>query len=76
MLYRYAACKGADTSASGELTDFADAASVSSWAQAAMKWAVGAGILSGSATASNPRVRPPGAQGAAMLVRFTQTVSQ
>ena len=76
VLYRCAAWKGADTSASGELTDFADAASVSSGAQAAMKWAVGAGILSGSATGLEPQGTATRAQAAAMLVRFTQTVSQ
>lgn len=76
VLYRYATWKGADTSASGELTDFADAASVSSWAQAAMKWAVGAGILSGSAAGLEPQGTATRAQAAAMLVRFTQTVSQ
>lgn len=72
VLYRYAVSVGADTSASELLTDFADAASVSSWAAEGVKWAVGAGILSGSASGLEPQGSATRAQAAAMLVRFTQ----
>ena len=49
MLYRYAGkYLGLDVSAQGDLSGFADGASVSSWAESGMSWAVGAGILSGT----------------------------
>lgn len=47
MMYRYADYKGYDTSASAEL-DFPDAESVSEFSEEAMKWAVGAGLISGN----------------------------
>lgn len=47
MLYRYAQYTGCDTTASGDLTRFTDAGETASWAEAAMRWAVGSGLLSG-----------------------------
>ena len=49
ILYRYAQFKGLDVSAKGDLSGFADGAAVSGWAQEAMQWAVGAGLLNGNA---------------------------
>lgn len=48
MMYRYAKYKGYDTSASKEL-NYPDAEDVSEFAEEAMKWAVGAGLISGNA---------------------------
>lgn len=46
-LYRYAQMYRYDTRPKGDLTSFADGDAVSSWAQEAMIWAVGAGLFSG-----------------------------
>ncbi len=47
ILFNYAAYKGYDTTARGDLSAFGDRGSVSGWAGEAVKWAVGAGLLSG-----------------------------
>ena len=47
MLRSYASYKGKDVSAQGDLSGFADASSVSSWAGESIAWAVGAGLISG-----------------------------
>lgn len=47
MLYRYSLYKEYNLSADGSITRFTDAAKVSLWATDAVKWAVGAGLLSG-----------------------------
>ncbi len=49
MLYRYAEYKGYDVSAGEktDLSDFTDADNVSSYAENAVKWAVGAGVIRG-----------------------------
>lgn len=48
MFYRYAAFCGADTSVTADLSVFEDADQVSDWADAAVQWAVGSGILCGT----------------------------
>ena len=45
ILRNYAAYKGLDVSASGSLSTFTDAASVSDWAKESVEWAVGSGLL-------------------------------
>lgn len=47
ILYRYAQYKGEDVSTSGSLSSYNDAAKVSDWAYAAMRWACGNGIMNG-----------------------------
>jgi hypothetical protein len=47
MLYRYSLYKEYNLSADGSIIRFTDAAKVSLWATDAVKWAVGAGLLSG-----------------------------
>ena len=47
ILRNYAAYKGLDVSASGSLSTFTDAASVSDWAQESVEWMVGSGLLGG-----------------------------
>lgn len=70
MLYRYAKLTGLDTSARGDLNKFSDAADVSGWAEEAMQWAVGAGIIGGSNGKLNPKGLATRAEVAAMLMRF------
>ena len=48
MLYQYARLKSYAAGADGELARFSDAADVSTWAVAAMRWAVGNSIFSGT----------------------------
>ncbi|MCL1873019.1 MAG: S-layer homology domain-containing protein [Clostridiales bacterium] len=47
ILYRYANYKEPDTSASTDLSEYADMGNITNWALAAMKWAVEAGIIQG-----------------------------
>ena len=47
MLYQYAKYAGVDVSASGDLSGYRDASSISSYAVTPMKWACGAGVMSG-----------------------------
>lgn len=72
ILYRYAVYCGYDISASNSLSAYTDAGKVGSWALDAMKWAVGAGIVTGSGAATlAPQGTATRAQTAVMLVRFT-----
>ena len=71
VLYRYAQYKGADVSASGDLSGFADSANVSSWAADAVKWAVGTGLVNGvEGNALAPQGTSTRAQAATVLMRF------
>lgn len=47
IFYRYAQYKGYDVTATGSLDSFTDKGSASAWAQEAIKWAVGNGIMGG-----------------------------
>ena len=67
ILYRYAAYKGLQTTASASLSAFADAASVSGWAVDAVRWAVGSGLMNGKNGRIDPAGLPPRAEAAALL---------
>ena len=47
ILYRYAGLNGTLPAAAGDLSVFRDGGGISDWAQEAMRWAVGAGIIGG-----------------------------
>ena len=68
MLYRYA---GSPT-ANGKLDNFSDSASVSSYAEKAMQWAVANGIVNGSNGKLNPQNNATRAEVAAILMRFCE----
>lgn len=68
MLYRYA---GSPT-ANGKLDNFSDSASVSSYAENAIQWAVANGIVNGSNGKLNPQNNAPRAEVAAILMRFCE----
>ena len=68
MLYRYAGSPKAD----GKLDNFSDSASVSSYAENAMQWAVANGIVNGSNGKLNPQNNATRAQVAAILMRFCE----
>lgn len=66
ILYRYSGA----TTATGSLNAFTDAKTVSTYAETAMKWAVGAGIIGGSNNKLTPKASATRAQVAVMLHRF------
>lgn len=77
ILYRYAQHCGLDVSAAEDLTGYADAQSVSPWAQAAMRWAVSAGLISGrSASALAPQSGATRAEIAQLLMSFAKLLKK
>ena len=73
MLYRYAQYSGRVIQTGNDLTDFKDAARVSSWAQDAMLWAVHNGIITGKpGKLLDPQGTATRAEIAAMLRRFVK----
>lgn len=70
MLYRYAGSPKAD----GKLDSFSDFASVSSYAENAMQWAVANGIVNGSNVKLNPQNNATRAEVAAILMRFCEMI--
>lgn len=71
FLFRYAKVIGVNTSGQGSVDRFDDSGSVSTWAEDAMSWAVGTGVISGT---SGNRLDPNGSatrgEVATMLMRF------
>ena len=47
MMYNYAKFKGYDLTAGGDLTQFPDAGAISDWAETALSWANGKGLING-----------------------------
>ena len=70
MLYNYAVKTGHRAGERGDLTAFSDTEQVASWAQEAVSWAVGAGIINGSDGKMLPEDGAQRAQVAAMIHRF------
>ncbi len=77
FLYRFAAYLGCDvTSHYGSLISFVDASEVNDFALAAMKWAVGEGIINGmGGNHLAPKAESNRAQLATMLLRLYQNVT-
>ncbi|MGC4018906.1 MAG: Ltp family lipoprotein [Muricomes sp.] len=71
MLYRYSANTGGDVSASADYSYFPDASKVSVFARDAVRWAVGAEIISGDNGNINPQGKVSRAVCATMIARFT-----
>ena len=73
ILYRYASYSKADTTATGTLDGFRDAAQVSSYAEAALKWAVGSELITGkTGNLLDPRGNATRAEIATILMRLIQ----
>ena len=70
ILYRYAKLKGYDVSASAVLSGYSDASQVSDWAQEAMQWAVGSGLIQGSGNALAPQANASRAEVATIFFRL------
>ena len=77
ILYRYAQYKGYDVTASGDLSGYTDAGVIRPYAEAAMAWANGAGLITGvSDTTLQPRGNSTRAQVATILMRFCQKAAE
>lgn len=75
MLYRYANYHSLDVTNSGSIATFTDAASVSDWAAAPMKWAVSEGLITGRTDGSlSPQGTATRAEVATILMRFSENV--
>lgn len=72
ILYRYAEAMGMDMTASGNISQFEDAKSVSDFAVTAIKWAVKNGVLEGKAqgTLLDPHGTTTRAEAAVIMHRF------
>ena len=74
ILYRYAAYKGYDVTASGDLDSYTDAAQLGAYALEAMEWATGSSLISGSNGALAPQSSATRAEAATILMRFLESV--
>lgn len=71
ILYRYCAYKGYDTTNTADISGFSDAGQISSWAETAMKWAVGEGLFHGVGDNSvDPTGNVTRAQVATLMMRL------
>ena len=71
ILRNYAAYKGLDVTATGSLSTYSDAASVSDWAKESVEWAVEQGLISGMTVDTlQPQGLSTRAQVAAVLQRY------
>ena len=72
MMYRYADSMGYDVSEEADIDKFEDAASVNKFAEDAMKWAVGNGIINGKyeGTKIDPQGNALRAECALIIQRF------
>ena len=76
ILYRYAAYKEYDTTLAGNIASFSDAAKVSSWANSAIAWAVGEGLINGDNGALKPQGNATRAEIATLLTRFAKNIAE
>lgn len=74
MMYRYANYKKYDTSQKADFSKFVDAAKVSAFAEEAMQWAVGNGIITGkdNGIRLDPQGNATRAECAAIIQRFIE----
>ena len=80
ILFRYAQYKAAASETRAELTDFADAGTVSDYAKEAMRWAVAEKIILGSVESGKNCIRPVAtatrAEVATVLMRFVEMLKK
>lgn len=75
ILYRYSRYKGYDTTVSGSLSGFPDAAKTSSYAADAMGWAVGTGLIAGMDDGTlAPQGSATRAQAATIFMRYCENI--
>ena len=75
FLYRYAKLMGCDVSAAGDLSKFPDEGKIFPFAEEALSWAVGAGLMQGNDKGLlRPQFNCTRAETSALLMRFCQNV--
>lgn len=80
ILYRYVSMKAISTQARADLTVYPDSGSVDAWAEEALRWAIGAGLINGTVkdgsreTVLDPLGNATRAQVATILMRFVRNV--
>lgn len=73
ILYRYSRYLWLDTSQTSEFSDYSDAGEIADYAVEAMKWANGAGLITGTGDGRlSPAENATRAQTAAVLMRFSE----
>ncbi len=72
ILMNYAKAKGYKTSERGDLNKFDDNKDVSSWANEALSWANGLGLIKGTGTKVDPKSNAERSQVAAIIERFIE----
>ena len=76
IMYRYAEAFGYDTSAAGNIIKYSDSALISDWAQTALIWTTGAGIIDGKDNNKlDPRGNATRAEAAAIIERFDNYIN-
>lgn len=77
MLYNYSRYKGYDISANGNLTKFRDASKISPWAETALKWANGHGLINGHDDGTiDPQGPAQRCQAASILCQYNQVIEK
>ena len=77
MMYNYASYKEYDLTLEGDLSQFEDASAISSWAETAMSWANGSGLINGHDDGTiDPQGTTTRAQAASILMTFDQNVAE
>ena len=78
MMYRYAQYKGYSLEGGVDYSQYEDAANVSDFAQEAMSWAVGNGIITGKygETQLDPQGEASRAESATIIMRFIETFGE
>ena len=76
ILHRYAGFKGYDVTARTDLTTFADADKIGTWAQEALEWANAEGLVNGRKNGLlDPQGNATRAQTAVILMRYLESVN-
>ena len=77
MMYNYASYKEYDLTLEGDLSQFKDASAISGWAETAMSWANGSGLINGHDDGTiDPQGTTTRAQAASILMNFDQNVAE
>ena len=77
MMYNYASYKEYDLTREGDLSQFEDASAISGWAETAMSWANGSGLINGHDDGTiDPQGTTTRAQAASILMNFDQNVAE
>ena len=76
MLYNFTESKGIATDERADLSKYADAANISSWATEAISWATAVGLITGDGKNVNPKGTATRAEAAAIMVRYYEAFLQ